>query len=63
MGLTGRCMCGRFGTGLAPSGSTAPGFRIFWSSRIGWFDPADELPRHDRFRPHTSGLRGTEPPE
>jgi hypothetical protein len=28
----------------------APGFHIFWSSRIGWFDPGDALPRHDKFR-------------
>ncbi len=41
----------------------APGFHIFWSSRIGWFEPGDELPRHERFRPDTRGLEGTEPPE
>jgi hypothetical protein len=40
----------------------APGFHIFWSSRIGWFEPADALPRHARFRPDTRGLEGTEPP-
>ena len=39
-----------------------PGFHIFWASRIGWFEPADALPRHDRFRPDTRGLVGTEPP-
>jgi hypothetical protein len=39
-----------------------PGFHIFWSSRIGWFEPRDALPRHDRFRPGTEGLSGTEPP-
>src|SRR3569833_180677 len=27
----------------------APGFHIFWGSRSAWFDPGDELPRHDRF--------------
>jgi hypothetical protein len=44
--------------------STAPPqFHIFWSSRIGWFDPGDELPRHERFRPATRGLAGTEPPD
>jgi hypothetical protein len=43
--------------------AVAPGFHIFWSSRIGWFEPRDELPRHDRFRPDTRGLDGTEPPE
>jgi hypothetical protein len=40
----------------------APGFHIFWSSRIGWFEPKDSLPRHARFRPDTRGLEGTEPP-
>lgn len=39
-----------------------PGFHIFWQSRIAWFDPGDSLPRHDRFRPGTRGLEGTEPP-
>jgi hypothetical protein len=43
--------------------SVAPGFHIFWESRIAWFEPADTLPRHDRFRPGTRGLSGTEPPE
>ena len=33
----------------------APDFHIFWSSRIGWFKPEDDLPRHDRFRPDTRG--------
>ena len=42
--------------------SVAPGFHIFWSSRVAWFDPGDTLPRHDRFRPDTRGLEGTEPP-
>ena len=41
----------------------APGFHIFWASRIPWFEPKDELPRHARFRPDTRGLEGTEPPE
>ena len=36
-----------------------PGFHIFWSSRIAWFDPADALPRHDRSRPETRGPDGT----
>jgi len=40
-----------------------PGFHIFWGSKIAWFNPADDLPRHDRFRPNTVGLDGTEPPE
>ena len=41
----------------------APGFHIFWSSRVPWFNPGDDLPRHDRFRPGTVGLEGTEPPD
>jgi hypothetical protein len=40
----------------------APGFHIFRASKIGWFETADDLPRHDRFRPDTRGLEGTEPP-
>lgn len=40
----------------------APAFHIFRASRIGWFETADALPRHDRFRPDTRGLEGTEPP-
>ena len=27
------------------------------------FEPKDELPRHEKFRPGTRGLDGTEPPE
>jgi hypothetical protein len=45
-----------------PSAVT-PTFHIFWSSRLSWFDPGDELPRHERFRPDTRGLGGTEPPD
>ena len=40
----------------------APGFHIFWSSKIGWFMPEDDLPRHEKFRHDTRGLEGTEPP-
>ena len=40
----------------------APAFHIFWASKVAWFDPGDDLPRHDRFRPDTRGLDGTEPP-
>jgi hypothetical protein len=39
-----------------------PGFHIFYASKIGWFETADDLPRHARFRPDTRGLEGTEPP-
>jgi hypothetical protein len=34
----------------------APGYHIFYASRIAWAEPADALPRHDRFRPNTRGL-------
>ena len=40
-----------------------PEYHIFWSSKIGWFNPGDNLPRHERFRPNTEGLSGTEPPD
>ena len=40
-----------------------PEFHIFWGSKVGWFDPGDGLPRHDRFRPDTRGLESTEPPD
>ncbi len=40
-----------------------PGFHIFWASKVAWFDPGDDLPKHDRFRPDTVGLDGTEPPD
>ena len=43
--------------------ATAPGFHIFWGSKVDWFDPGDGLPRHDKFRPETRGLEGTEPPD
>jgi hypothetical protein len=43
--------------------AVAPGFHIFWGSRVAWFDPGDDLPRHDRFRPDTRGIEGVEPPE
>jgi hypothetical protein len=42
--------------------AVAPGFHIFRASKIAWFETADELPRHERFRPDTRGLEGTEPP-
>ena len=47
---------------LDDPGSVAPGFHIFHASRIAWFETADHLPRHERFRPDTRGLEGTEPP-
>ncbi len=42
---------------LDDPGLIAPGFHIFWDSRVPWFDPQDGLPRFDRFRP------GMEPPQ
>jgi hypothetical protein len=46
---------------LDDPGSVKPGFHIFWASRVPWF-PDDALPKHNRFRPGTVGLDGTEPP-
>jgi hypothetical protein len=46
---------------LDEPGAITPGFHIFWSSRIPWFDPGDDLPRHERFRPNTRGLDGRDP--
>ena len=34
----------------------APGFHIFYASRIAWAEAGDDLPRHDKFRPDTRGL-------
>ena len=48
---------------LDDPGAIAPGFHIFWASKVGWFNPGDDLPRHEKFRPNTRGLEGTEPPE
>jgi hypothetical protein len=42
--------------------AAAPGFHIFWSSRIAWFEPGDDLRRHEKFRPDTRGLDGEDPP-
>lgn len=43
--------------------SVQPEFHIFFSSKVAWFDTADDLPRHEQFRPNTRGLEGTEPPD
>ena len=40
-----------------------PAFHIFWSSKVAWFNPGNDLPKYDRFRPDTVGLKGTEPPD
>jgi hypothetical protein len=50
-------------TTLDDPAAIEPGFHIFWASRVPWFEPKDALPRHDRFRPDTRGLDGTEPPD
>ncbi|MBS0505161.1 MAG: GFA family protein [Proteobacteria bacterium] len=47
---------------LDEPGRVPPGFHIFYASRIPWAEAGDRLPRHDRFRPDTIGLSGTEPP-
>jgi len=39
-----------------------PGFHIFHSSKVAWFETRDDLPRHEKFRADTRGLEGTEPP-
>jgi hypothetical protein len=44
-------------------GPVRPTFHIFWSSRVPWFPAEGDLPKHDRFRPDTRGLEGTEPPD
>ena len=48
---------------LDDPGAIAPEFHIFWSSKVPWFHPGDDLPKHERFRPDTPGLEGTEPPD
>jgi hypothetical protein len=40
-----------------------PEFHIFWGSKVAWFNPGDDLPKHDKFRPDTRGLEGTAPPD
>ncbi|MBV9992362.1 MAG: GFA family protein [Alphaproteobacteria bacterium] len=36
--------------------AVSPGFHIWHSAKIGWFDTADDLPRHAKLRPDTPGL-------
>lgn len=48
---------------LDEPGRVVPGFHIFWASRIAWFNPGDDLPRYDGFRPDTRGLEGGQAPE
>lgn len=47
---------------LDEPGQVAPGFHIFYGSRIAWADADDGLPRHDRFRRDTVGLAPGEQP-
>jgi hypothetical protein len=42
--------------------AVAPGFHIFYASRIAWAPAADDAPRHDRFRRDTRGLTPGEEP-
>jgi len=39
-----------------------PSFHIFYASHIPWAPAADDMPRHDRFRPNTRGLAPGEEP-
>ena len=48
---------------LDDPGAIAPQWHIFWSSRVPWFNPGDDLPKYPQFRPGTDGLAGTEPPD
>lgn len=48
---------------LDDPGIIRPEFHIFWSSKVPWFNPGDELPKHERFRPDTVGLSGITPPD
>ena len=50
-------------TTLDDPDTVRPSFHIFWGSKVAWFNPGDDLPKHDRFRPNTRGLDGTEPPD
>jgi hypothetical protein len=48
---------------LDDPGVIEPEFHIFWGSKVAWFNPGDDLPKHEKFRPDTRGLEGTEPPD
>jgi hypothetical protein len=48
---------------LDDTSAAEPQFHIFWGSKVSWFSPGDDLPKHDKFRPVTPGLEGTEPPD
>jgi hypothetical protein len=36
----------------------APSFHIFWGGKVGWFEPADDLPRYEKFRPIPAASKG-----
>ena len=48
---------------LDDPGAVTPAFHLFWSSKVAWFDPRDDLPHYEKFRPDTRGLEGTKPPK
>ncbi len=50
-------------TTLDEPNAIVPQFHIFCKRRVAWFDPGDDLPKHDQFRPNTRGLEETEPPD
>jgi hypothetical protein len=50
-------------TTLDDPNDVKPSFHIFFGSKVAWFDPGDDLPKHEKFRPNTRGLTGTEPPD
>ncbi len=50
-------------TSLDEPDDIEPEFHIFWGSKVAWFNPGDDLPKHDKFRPNTRGLEGTDPPD
>lgn len=41
---------------LDAPGEVAPGFHIWAGSRVGWFETADDAPRHEGFRSDTRGM-------
>jgi len=41
---------------LDDASGVAPGFHLFFGSRLPWFDTDDEHPRHEGLRPDTRGL-------
>ena len=62
-------LCAVLCLGLAADGAAQakPEGEMRWALYVTisaqWFDPGDELPKHEKFRPDTRGLEGTEPPD